>query len=175
MDDPESSGCGGREGQTRGFEIFNGFIYFEPPEQRIPPLLQRIKYDTGFVPCHADSGDEVFRNGFFVFNISKLSAYLQSDDSDVLLEEVQTNTFPAEFSTINENHLNSVSLEQPVIIVKIAPQSYNLIDGHHRMEKARRSGVDKLPCYKLSVTQHINFLTTRKAYDAYVEYWNGKL
>ena len=65
-----------------------------------------------------------------------------------------------------------------MIIAEIAPQRYNLIDGHHRMKKARRSGVESLPCYKLDVTHHVNFLTTREAYGAYgayVEYWNEKL
>ncbi len=62
-----------------------------------------------------------------------------------------------------------------MIIAEIAPKRYNLIDGHHRMEKARRSGVETLPCYTLDVTHHVNFLTTREAYDAYVKYWNGKL
>lgn len=134
-----------------------------------------MDYDTEFVPCPPDMGDEVFRNGIFEFNISKLIDYLQSDASNVPPVEVHTKSFHVDFSSINEIHLESVSLDQPVIIAEIAPQQYNVIDGNHRMEKARRCGVEKLPCYKLSVTHHVNFLTTREAYDAYVKYWNGKL
>ena len=135
----------------------------------------RLKYNKKFVPCQADTGDEIFRNGVFEFNISKLTEYLLSDTSDVPLEQVPTNRFPAEFSSINESHLEFVTLDRPVIIAEIAPQRYNLIDGHHRMEKARRSGVETLPCYTLEMTHHVNFLTTREAYDVYVEYWNEKL
>ena len=76
---------------------------------------------------------------------------------------------------IDESHLNSVDLKLPVIVAEIAPQRFNLIDGNHRMEKARRASVETLPGYTLNVTQHVNFLTTEKAYYAYVEYWNNKL
>ena len=43
------------------------------------------------------------------------------------------------------------------------------------MEKARRLGVDRMQAYKLNMNQHIVFLTSSKAYQSYVEYWNSKL
>ena len=43
------------------------------------------------------------------------------------------------------------------------------------MEKARRMGVSSMPAYKLNVKQHVNFLTSKRAYVAYVEYWNDKV
>lgn len=135
----------------------------------------RLKYNDKFVPCHADSGDEIFSNGVFEFNISKLTEYLLSDTSNVPLLQVPTHRFPAELSSINESHLEFVTLENPVIIAEIAPKRYNLIDGHHRMEKARRAGVETLPSYTLDVPDHVEFLTTCEAYRAYVDYWNGKL
>ncbi len=42
------------------------------------------------------------------------------------------------------------------------------------MEKARREGAAKITAYKLSVEQHIGFLTNHKAYVEYIDYWNGK-
>ncbi len=50
----------------------------------------------------------------------------------------------------------------------------NLIDGNHRMEKARRMGEETILAYKLNVKQHLIFLTEKEAYQSYVEYWNGK-
>ncbi|MDA8090707.1 MAG: ParB/Srx family N-terminal domain-containing protein [Nitrospiraceae bacterium] len=52
---------------------------------------------------------------------------------------------------------------------------YNLIDGHHRMEKARRMGIKSVQAYRLNVEQHLKFLTSKKAYLSYIEYWNSKL
>lgn len=138
-------------------------------------MPKRLRYNSGFVPCRTNVGDEIFRNGIFEFNISKLILFLHGNASDLLPVNVRTNTFPAEFSRINENHLDAVILDEPVITAEIAPGRYNLIDGHHRMEKARRCGVDELPCYSLNVDQHISFLTNCEAYESYVEYWNGKL
>jgi len=37
-----------------------------------------------------------------------------------------------------------------------------------------RMEIKSLPAYKLNVDQHILFLTSRKAYVTYVEYWNSK-
>jgi hypothetical protein len=62
----------------------------------------------------------------------------------------------------------------PVILAEISPGHYNLIDGNHRMEKARRIGVGSILAYKLDVNQHLKFLTEKKAYLSYIEYWNGK-
>lgn len=111
----------------------------------------------------------------FEFNISRIVDYLGDDAARVPPEQISTRRFPADFSSIDEGHLEFVSLDKPVIIAEIAPGRFNLIDGHHRMEKARRSGVETLPGYTLSVAHHVNFLTTREAYDAYVRYWNEKL
>ena len=43
------------------------------------------------------------------------------------------------------------------------------------MEKARRVGINSIGAYKMEVQQHIRFLTSEKAYEAYIEYWNSKL
>ena len=70
---------------------------------------------------------------------------------------------------------HSVDISRPVLLAEISPGHYNLIDGNHRMEKARKMGINHILAYKLNVKQHIEFLTERKAYLSYVEYWNGKL
>ena len=71
--------------------------------------------------------------------------------------------------------MGSVEISKPVILAEISPGRYNLIDGNHRMEKARRMGINSIQAYKLNVEQHMRFLTSRKAYVAYIGYWNNKL
>jgi len=138
-------------------------------------LTRRLIVDSKFVPCCADDGDETFRNGYFHFNITKLIEHLQSESSQVQVGEIPVSEFSGSFSVIDESHLKNVNLTLPVIVAEIAPRRFNLIDGNHRMEKARRSAIETLPGYRLDVTQHLNFLTTKNAYDAYVAYWNEKL
>ncbi len=69
----------------------------------------------------------------------------------------------------------SVEISRPVILAEISPGQYNLIDGNHRMERARREGIKSMLAYRLNVEQHMKFLTSKKAYVAYIAYWNSKL
>ncbi len=79
------------------------------------------------------------------------------------------------FLSINESHVESVDIFKPVILAEIAPSQFNLIDGQHRVEKAHSMGIETLKAYRLNVYQHIRFLTSRKSYEIYVEYWNSKI
>ena len=134
-----------------------------------------LEIDNEFTPCPADDEDELFPNGFFVFNVTRIIEYIRDNPDDIALEEVAVGDFHEEFSSISESHMDSVEISRPVILAEIAPGRYNLIDGNHRMEKARRMGIESILSYKLNVEQHMRFLTSRKAYVAYVEYWNSKL
>ena len=131
--------------------------------------------DGDFTPCPVSAGDELFPNGIFVFNITRIIQYIQSNPESIALEEVAVSDFPRAFASINESHVESVEVSKPVILAEICSGRYNLIDGHHRMEKARRMGNKSIQAYKLNVHQHIKFLISEKGYVAYVEYWNSKL
>jgi len=135
----------------------------------------KLKAQSNFVPCPVADGDELFPNGIFVFNITKMLEYIQENPDDLILEEVAVSNFNERFSSINESHMDSVEISQPVILAEISPGHYNLIDGNHRIEKARRTGIQSIQAYKLNVKQHMRFLTSKKAYAAYIEYWNNKL
>jgi hypothetical protein len=134
-----------------------------------------LKRDNNFTPCPVATGDELFPNGIFVFNITKIIEYINKNPDNITLEEVAVSDFFKGFSSINESYVDSVEISIPVILAEISPGRYNLIDGNHRMEKARRMGITKIRAYKLNVEQHMRFLTSKKAYVAYVEYWNSKL
>ena len=134
-----------------------------------------LKIDNDFTPCPVADGDELFANGIFEFNITKMVEHIEENRDCISLEKVCVSDFFREFSSINESHMNSVEISKPVILAEISPGRYNLIDGNHRMEKARRIGMKKIEAYKLSIEQHIRFLTSKKSYSIYVEYWNGKL
>lgn len=133
-----------------------------------------LKLNEDFIPCPVDDGDEIFRNGIFEFNITKMIEFIHENAADFVLERAAVDNFPREFSSINEDHMDSVQVSEPVILAEISPGRYNLIDGNHRMEKARRSGLESLQAYRLNVNQHIKFLISKTAYIAYVKYWNSK-
>jgi hypothetical protein len=134
-----------------------------------------LKANKDFSPLPVRDGDEFYPNGIFEFNITRILEEIHRHPERFPLEEAVVSDFPKCFSVINESHLEAVDLTRPVILAEIAPGRYNLIDGNHRMEKARRQGLKTLPAYWLGVQQHLKFLTSQRAYDAYVEYWNDKL
>ncbi|MGO9614276.1 MAG: ParB/Srx family N-terminal domain-containing protein [Dissulfurispiraceae bacterium] len=138
-------------------------------------MAKKLKADSNFIPCPVADGDELYPNGIFVFNITKLLEYIRENSDDMTLEEVGVSDFPEKFSSLNEAHMNSVDISRPVILAEIAPGRYNVIDGNHRMEKARRTGVKSIQAYKLNAKQHMSFLTSQRAYLSYIEYWNSKL
>jgi hypothetical protein len=136
---------------------------------------EKLKANEKFTPCPINKGDELFPNGIFVFNITKMLEYIEKNSNEVELVDVDVADFPKCFSSIDESHVDSVDVSQPVILAEISPGHYNLVDGNHRMEKARRMGKSSISAYKLNVNQHITFLTEKKAYLSYIDYWNGKL
>ena len=134
-----------------------------------------LKADTDFTPHPIHDGDELFANGLFEFNVTRILEHLENDPSDVDLVEVPMTDFFPEFSSVDESHVEFADISRPVLLAEVSPGHYNLIDGHHRVEKARRVGAGGILAYKLNVRQHMDFLTSKKAYLSYIEYWNSKL
>jgi len=122
-------------------------------------MIQPLRADPYFSPCPVDDGDELFPNGIFVFNVSRMPEYLEKKPTDVELVEIAVCHLDQGFSSLNESHVDSVDLSHPVVLAEISPGQYNLIDGHHRVEKSLRQGATTLLAYRLTVLQHIRFLT----------------
>jgi len=117
----------------------------------------------------------MFPNGIFLYNITRLLKYLQSDDSNIPITVARVAEFSRFSSSLDETYIDTVDLGEPVVIAEIAPHRYNVIDGNHRMEKARRENVTELPCYRIAPEVHTLFLCSQDAYDHYIDYWNEKV
>lgn len=138
-------------------------------------VIKKLKTDPRFTPCPVHDGDELFPNGIFEFNVTRIAEYLNKNPPDVELVEVAVSDLDQGFSSLNESHVQSVDITRPVVLAEISPGQYNLIDGHHRVAKSLRQGLNTIRAYKLTAMQHISFLTSKKAYLSYIEYWNGKV
>jgi len=136
---------------------------------------EKLKVEKNFTPCPVAQGDEMYPNGIFVFNITKMLEFIKSNPDKIGLTEAAVADFPRAFSSVDESYLDSVDISQPVVLAEISPGRYNLVDGHHRMEKARRMEISHIPAYRLNVKQHVAFLTEKRAYVSYVQYWNEKV
>jgi len=138
-------------------------------------MTEPFRVDDDFAPCETDDGDELFPNGIFEFNITKILEYISSNPTDVPCVEIAVSDLDPGLSSFDDSHVESTDLSRPVVLAEISPGKFSLIDGHHRVVKARRRRVSTLPAHRLTAAQHIPFLTSKRAYLAYVEYWNGKV
>lgn len=146
-----------------------------PVEPLRKPVL--LKLDRGFQPCPAEPGDEFYPNGIFEFNITRLLAFVHAHVERFPTELVELADIPdyGGSSNLDGDAVDRADLSRPILLAEIAPGRYNVIDGHHRVAKARREGLCRIPAHRVRCPEHVAFLTSTRAYETYVEYWNSKL
>jgi hypothetical protein len=129
----------------------------------------RLNPDEQFQPCPAEPGDELYPNGIFEFNITRLLAFVQEHAERFPVESVLVDEIPNYDSpNLDEDTIRVADLTRPILLAEIAPERYGVIDGHHRLAKARQNGVTTLPAYRLRCPTHVPFLTSTFAYHRYV-------
>jgi hypothetical protein len=139
-------------------------------------LHPKLKLDKKFQPCPVELDDEAFPNGIFEFNITRLLAFIDAQPEDFPIEFIAVADIPDYGgSRLDEKTVASADLSRPILLAEIAPGRHNLIDGHHRVAKARRDGTTTLPARRIHCPHHVPFLTSATAYEKYVEYWNSKV
>lgn len=139
---------------------------------------RKLKIVKNYEPCLAFENEEIFRNGIFHFNISRIIDHISSGKLNVEREEIdigdwyRTHNF---HGSINEGHLPLVDVTKPVIQAEIRPERYEIIDGNHRLEKAYRNNICVFDSYKLKGEQLVEYFIDISGYLAFVDYWNSKL
>jgi hypothetical protein len=81
----------------------------------------------------------------------------------------------ADDSHLDRDAIAAADLSRPILLAEISPGLYNVIDGNHRLAKARREAARTILARRIPCPQHVSFLTSLTAYEAYVEYWNSKV
>jgi hypothetical protein len=138
--------------------------------------MKKLKLNKLFQPCVVEVGDELYPNGIFVFNITKLQNFIENNKSLFLVENFDINKIHRYGpSRLHKKAIKNTNLSLPIILAEISPGSFNVIDGHHRVEKALHKGYKTIPAYRIMAEQHIAFLTTKTGYREYVKYWNEKV
>lgn len=135
-----------------------------------------LKANKNFQPLPKSIGDEFYPNGIFEFNITKLLKFIKANRDIFQPEEVSVKKLKSFISNnLNEKTIQATNVNQPILLAEIAPNQFNVIDGHHRLEKAYRDKVEMILAYKVQAEQHIAFLTSATAYADYIQYWNMKI
>ena len=102
-----------------------------------------MRLDADFQSARVDEGDELFPNGIFEFNITKLLEHVKSNPDSFPVERVKVTDLPAwSSSDLDEATIQKADLSSPIVLAEISPARFNVIDGNHRLERARRDGAE---------------------------------
>jgi hypothetical protein len=140
-------------------------------------IRSTLQLNRRFQPCAAEAGDELYPNGIFEFNVTRLLAFIRAHTERFPVELVEL-TDIADYGAsenLNDAAILASDLSHPILLAEIAPGRYSVIDGHHRLAKARREGLCRMPVHRVRCPEHLAFLTSVRAYETYVEYWNSKI
>lgn len=138
---------------------------------------RKIILDKHYTPLPTNEGDEIYPNGIFNFSISRILEHIaegkiEAEKERINIKEWYKNHFRG---SVNEAHLPTVDVSKPILQAEIRPGMYEIIDGHHRMEKACRDGIEFVDSFKLRGEQLLPFFADVRGYEAFVKYWNSKL
>jgi len=138
---------------------------------------RKLKLDKNYIPIPANKGDEIYRNGIFNFNISKMLEHITTGKLDAKEEIINVSEWVKKHfhGSVNEEHMPTVDITKPVLQAEIRPGVFEIIDGNHRIEKACRNDVKFVNSYKLNGEQLVAYFADVRGYKAFVEYWNSKL
>ncbi len=138
---------------------------------------REMKIDPNFVPHEVAENGEIYRNGFFHFNISRMIEDIESGKLVVAKERIDVVNWRRRHNkgVINEEHMPNVVLSKPVIQAEIRHDMFEIVDGHHRIEKAIRDGIQYVDSYKVMGEQLPQYITSDARYRSYINYWNDKL
>ncbi|NBG88118.1 hypothetical protein [Isachenkonia alkalipeptolytica] len=154
-------------------------------------VSRKLKVSANRKNYVVEPGDEYLQNGIFIFHITKLNEFIDQFPEKFQVVEIDVHEYHKYYCNgdMNPDYIKSANLKRPVLLAEIAPdrlyhgypsvskdyfsRGYNLIDGHHRLAKAKQEGQEHLKAYLIPMEQHIDFIC--EGFDTYVEYWNSKL
>jgi hypothetical protein len=107
-------------------------------KSRVFAVGAKLKLDKKFQPCAAEPGDELYPNGMFVFNITRLLAFIETHAERFPVESIKLADIPdyGNDGSLDQEAIDAADTLRPILMAEIAP-GYNLIDGHHRVARAR--------------------------------------
>jgi len=117
---------------------------------------RKLKLDNKFEPLPTRDGDEIFRNGYFKFNITRIMEDIVAGKLEVTEEPINVSSWSRLHSSnsVNENHLSSVDINKTVLQAEIRAGAYNMMK-----EEAAAAGFYKPELYPDRYYPRLQILT----------------
>lgn len=81
-------------------------------------MNRKLKINSRFTLCPIDDEDELYPNGIFVFNITKMAEYIQNNC--ITCNEVLAKDSSRGSSKFKESHMATVDVTKPIIVAEIS-------------------------------------------------------
>lgn len=166
-------------------------MYIDKEGRYMPEIMFRYReliYRPDFYDFDKGDCTEWMPNGIYNYNVSSMIRDLawheeNADDGKNHMNKVVKTLVSVEAAIsacygvdgLKQEHIAQADLSRPLIYVELAPDCYNLMDGHHRLAKAKQQGLKELQAYFLPSDVGIHYLCSEEEYCDYVKYWNGKV
>lgn len=66
-------------------------------------MIEKLKLDKKFKPCLAEEGDELFPNGIFEFNITKMLKFIHENKDQIVFKNLEVKSYRRGLSCLNED------------------------------------------------------------------------
>ena len=149
---------------------------------------REMVYRPEYYDFNTEDRAEWFPVGVFSYNVSRIISDLEQFEKDpdavrsfkasVIKRDInvaEAIRYNFGLGNLEKSHILQADIERPLIYVELAPDSYNLIDGNHRLAKAKQLGVEVLSAFFIQSHEAIRYLSSEAEYCDYVDYWNGKV
>jgi hypothetical protein len=118
--------------------------------------MRKLKLNKLFRPCIVEVDDELYPNGIFVFNITKMRDFIEKNKTMFSVENYDIDKISRyESPHLNKEIIKNANLSLPIILAEIRPNIFNVIDGNHRVERAFRENHKTISAYRVMSEQHI--------------------
>jgi len=108
---------------------------------------KKLKFNKKFEPCAIDLEDELYPNGIFVFNVTKMQLYIDQNRALFPVTQAKVDVHCKFSGNLDYAFIESdaIDLNRPVILAEIAPSMYNLMMGIIESKKPRDWVVNSYP------------------------------
>lgn len=129
--------------------------------------------NTAYKSIGNEQGDEIFSDMFVTWNITKLLNCIENLQIEPrMIDKSVYEQFIKPNQEVNESKVDHVDLSKPIIIIERYKNRHILIDGIHRVRKAKKNSIKSIPAYVLPFSVHIEFITNERDFKFIIEEYN---
>lgn len=98
-------------------------------------------------------------NGILIWDVTSILEDIEQHPDSYIIQTLST-ALLADHNDARVSHTRAMAsdLTKPLVVAELSKDHLLLIDGNHRLHKARALGLENIPCYYLSQKQQQHFI-----------------